>query len=160
MAEPSPFTTTHPGITIFPKGVTMSPWFEAAVAKYGWIWIGLTFGFAAKYALLIKRGVRIKLTLVLADILILPMVALIAYWLISRTGLSGEAAALVTAGATVCADRVVKLYTDRFLGQVDALLIDEAARRKAAIREEMQVELSADRTIGDIAAGRRPLGGE
>lgn len=160
LAERSPIAATHPIITIFPKGVTMSPWFEAAVAKYGWIWIGLTFGFAAKYALLIKRGVRIKPTLVLADILILPMVALIAYWLVSRTGLSGEGAALVASGATVGADRVVKLYTDRFVNQVDALLINEAARRKAAIREEMQVELSADRTISDIATGRRPLGGE
>ncbi|WP_252365081.1 hypothetical protein [Sphingobium yanoikuyae] len=130
------------------------------IAKYGWIWIGLTFGFAAKYALLIKRGVQIRPGLVLADFLLLPMVALIAYWLVSQAGLRGEGAALMTAAATVGADRVVKLYTDRFLRQVDAMIVDEAARRKAAIREEVQTELSANRTLEDIAAGKRPLSGE
>ena len=89
----------------------MTPWSEALIAKYAWIWVGLTFGFAAKYALLIKKGVKIKPGLVLADILILPMVALISYWMISRAGVDGEGAALITAGATVGADRVVKLYT-------------------------------------------------
>lgn len=143
------------------QGATaMSPWGEALVVKYGWIWVGLTFGFAAKYALLIKRGVRIKPALVLADILILPMVALIAYWLVSQAGVRGEGAALITAGATVGADRIVKLYTDRFVRGVSDLMIDEAVRRKSAIREEMQTELSAERTLSDIVAGKRPIGGE
>ena len=137
----------------------MTPWGEALIAKYGWIWVGLSFGFLAKYALLIKKGVRIKPALVLADILILPMVALISYWLISRAGVDGEGAALITAGATVGADRVVKLYTDRFVRQVSDGIVDEAVRRKAAIREEIQTELSAERTLQDIAAGKRPLGG-
>jgi phosphopantetheine adenylyltransferase len=96
----------------------------------------------------------------MADFLLLPMVALIAFWLVSRAGISGEGAALLTAGATVGADRIVKLYTDRFIRQVDALIIDEATRRKQAIREEIQTELSAERTMRDIAAGKRPLGGE
>lgn len=138
----------------------MSPWLEAAVAKYGWIWVGLTFGFAAKYALLIKRGVKIKPQLVLADLLILPMVALIAYWMANKAGVEGEAAALLTAGATVGADRIVKLYTDRFVRQVSDLIVEEATRRKQVIREEMQTELSAERTMLDMATGKRPLGGE
>ncbi|MEG8219014.1 hypothetical protein OSJ57_00040 [Sphingomonas sp. HH69] len=138
----------------------MWPWFEAAIDRYGWIWIGLTFGFAAKYALLIKKGVKIKPALIAADLLILPMVALISYWLISRAGVDGEGAALITAAATVGADRVVKLYTERFMRQVDALIADEAARRKAIIREEMQTELSAERFVQDIASGKRPMGGE
>jgi len=138
----------------------MTPWGEAAIAKYGWILIGLTFGLAAKYALLIKRGVKIKGALVLADVLLLPMVALIAYWLINQAGVHGEGAALVTAGATVGADRLVKLYTDRFIRGVDAIMADEAARRKAMIREEVQAELSAGRTLQDIALGKRPIGGE
>lgn len=138
----------------------MSPFGEALIAKYGWIWIGLSFGIAAKYALLIKRGVAIRPALVVADILLLPMVALIAYWLVSQAGVRGEGAALMTAAATVGADRVVKLYTDRFLRQVDALIVDEATRRKAVIRQEVQTELSANRTLEDIATGRRPLGGE
>ncbi len=138
----------------------MSPWTEAAIAKYGWIWIGLSFGLAAKYALLIKKGVKIRGYLILADILLLPMVALISYWAVKQAGVQNEGAALLTAAATVGADRLVKLYTDRFIRQVDALMLDEAARRKAAIREEVQTELSAERTLTDIATGRRPLGGE
>lgn len=137
----------------------MTPWGEALIAKYGWIWVGLSFGFLAKYALLIKKGVKIKPALVLADILILPMVALISYWMISRAGVDGEGAALITAGATVGADRVVKLYTDRFVRQVSNGIVNDVALAKAAIREEMQTELSAERTLQDIAEGKRPLGG-
>ncbi|EQA96866.1 hypothetical protein [Sphingobium baderi] len=137
----------------------MTPWPEAFIAKYFWIWIGLTFGLAAKYALLIKRGVKIKPVLVLADLLLLPMVALIAFWLVSQAGVHGEGAALMTAAATVGADRVVKLYTDRFLRQVDAALMESVVQHKAAIREEVQTEMSAERVVHDIATGKRPLDG-
>ncbi|WP_257540687.1 hypothetical protein [Sphingobium sp. CFD-1] len=137
----------------------MTPWTEALIAKYGWIWLGLTFGLAAKYALLIKRGVKIKPVLVLADLLLLPMVALIAFWLVSQAGVHGEGAALMTAAATVGADRVVKLYTDRFLRQVDAALMESVVQHKAAIREEVQTEMSAERVVHDIASGKRSLDG-
>ncbi len=92
---------------------------ESAVVKYGWIWIGLTFGLAAKYALLIKRGVRVRPLLILADLLLLPLVALIAYSIVRQFGAAGEASALLTALGTVGADRLVKLYTDRFFLQID-----------------------------------------
>ncbi|UZW54073.1 hypothetical protein NUH86_11055 [Sphingobium sp. JS3065] len=150
----------HDAIITHQGAKAMTPWFEAAIAKYGWIVLGLTFGLAAKYALLIKKGVKIKPVLVLADLLLLPMVALIAYWIVNQAGVRGEAAALLTAGATVGADRVVKLYTDRFLRQVDAVLMDSVVQRKAAIREEVQAELSANRTMQDIAKGKRAIGGE
>ena len=135
-------------------------WFEMVYTRYGWILVGLTFGLAAKYALLIKRGVKVKAWLVVADILLLPMVALIAFWLVKQAGVDGEGAALLTAGATVGADRIVKLYTDRFLRQADAIMMDTVVQRKAAIREEVQTELSAERLVADIAKGKRPLGGE
>jgi hypothetical protein len=138
----------------------MSPYIEAAIAKYGWIWVGLTFGLAAKYALLIKRGVKLKPALFVADLLILPMVALISYWMIRQAGVDGEGAALLTAAATVGADRVVKLYTDRFVRGVDAMIAEEATRRKQIVREELQVELSGERFLQDIAEGKRPIGGE
>lgn len=133
---------------------------EAAVAKYGWIAIGLTFGLAAKYALLIKRGVKIRGALIVADVLLLPMVALIAYWLVNQAGVHGEGAALMTAGATVGADRIVKLYTDRFFRGVDTMMAEVSAERIAMVRKEVQAELSANRTLDDIAKGKRPLGGE
>lgn len=97
----------------------MTPWFETMMAKYGWIWIGLTFGLAAKYALLIKHGVRVRPVMVFADMLLLPLVALIAYSLVQQFGASGEASALLTALGTVGADRLVKLYTDRFFAQIE-----------------------------------------
>lgn len=56
-----------------------------------------------------KRGIRIRAAVVVADILLLPMVALIAYQITHRLGATDEAAALLTAVATVGADRLVKL---------------------------------------------------
>ncbi|SHL96534.1 hypothetical protein SAMN05518668_104355 [Sphingobium sp. YR657] len=106
----------------------MAPGFEAMIAKYIWIWVGLTFGFAAKYALLIKQGVKVKARLIVADLLILPMVALIAYSLVRQAGIEAEGAALLTAFVTVCADRVIKLYTERFMRQVEAVTLRDVAR--------------------------------
>jgi hypothetical protein len=97
----------------------MMPWIETAIAKYSWIWIGLTFGLAAKYALLIKRGVRLRPSLIVADVLLLPMVALISYSIVRQFGADGEVAALLTALGTVGADRLIKLYTDRFLAAAE-----------------------------------------
>lgn len=136
----------------------MSPWFEAAIAKYGWIWIGLTFGFAAKYALLLKRGVRLRPRMILADVLLLPIVALIAYSIVTKAGVQAEAAALSTAFCTVCADRLIKLMAERFIGQVDEGLGAVIQQRKGELREELQMEISSGRVIKDIAGGKRPLG--
>lgn len=49
----------------FAGGRPMTPLFEGFLAKYGWILIGITFGFAAKYALLLKRGVPVRARLIL-----------------------------------------------------------------------------------------------
>lgn len=102
--------------------------FEALFTKYGWVWIGLSFGFLAKYALLIKRGIKVQVRLVIADLLLLPLVALISYSLCRQAGQDGEAAALITAFVTVCADRVIKLYTERFMRQVAAATLRDVAR--------------------------------
>ncbi len=138
----------------------MTPWVEATLAKYGWIAIGLSFGLAAKYALLIKRGVEIRGYLLAADLLLLPMVALIAFSLVNKAGVHGEAAALVAAAAAVGADRIVKLYTDRFERSVTDIITMESERRKQAVRQEVQMELSSERLVKDIATGKRPMGGE
>lgn len=81
--------------------------------------MGLTFGLAAKYALLIKRGVKVRPILIFADLLLLPMVALITYSLAHQFGATGEAAALLTALGTVGADRLVQFYMDRFFAQIE-----------------------------------------
>lgn len=134
----------------------MSPWFEAALAKYGWIWIGLTFGLAAKYALLIKRGVKLRMQIVAADLLLLPLVALISYSIISRLGADGEMAALMTALSTVGADRVVKLYTDRWMGRIESEVRAISQEARGEVRQEIQAELSGQQLRADIREGRTP----
>lgn len=134
----------------------MIGWFEVAASKYGWIWIGLSFGFLAKYALLIKRGVRVQARLVFADILLLPMVALIAYWLAQRAGIDGEASALFAAFCTVGADRLVKLLTDRFLQRVDAEAEAVARQMLGRARETVQAARSGEEVIKATIEGRAP----
>lgn len=134
----------------------MTPWLETALAKYGWIWIGLTFGLAAKYALLIKRGVKIRASLLLADLLLLPLVALIAYSVVSKAGAAEEAAALITALATVGADRIVKFYTDRFVRQVEEVALQRVQQLKGEVRQEHALDISGARVKRDAAEGRLP----
>ena len=137
----------------------MSPWLEAAFAKYGWIWIGLSFGFLAKYALLIKQGVRVKARLIIADLLLLPMVALIAYTAASRAGLEGEFAAMVSAFSTVGMDRLVKLLTERFWMKVEAVTLREVARDVVEARGEFR-QVDQMRRSAETAAGSRANDGD
>lgn len=136
----------------------VSGW-EALFAKYIWIWVGLTCGFAAKYALLLKRGVKVKPRLIAADLLLLPMVALIAYWIITRAGVAGEAAALLTAFCTVGADRLIKLLTERFFLQMQVATLRGAAgdivEATGELRQAVQTADSA-RAIIDRQQGREP----
>lgn len=134
----------------------MTPVLETVLAKYGWILIGITFGFAAKYALLLKRGVQVKARLVFADLLLLPMVALIAYWLATRAGVEAEAAALFSAFSTVGADRLVKLLTDRFLARVDSEAAAIANNIIGTARNTAQAELSALAVVEAAHEGRAP----
>lgn len=137
-------------------GRPVTPVWETMLAKYGWIWIGISFGFFAKYALLIKRGVRVEWRLVLADLLLLPMVALIAYWLAAESGVQAEVRALWAAFCTVSADRLVKLLTDRFLARVDSEAASVAAGMMGRARQVAANELAAARVIDDTIEGRAP----
>ncbi len=127
--------------------------FEALFVKYGWVWIGLSFGFLAKYALLIKRGIKVQARLVMADLLLLPLVALIAYSLVRQAGVDGEASALITAFCTVGADRLVKLLTERFLRQAEAATLRDVAAdvidSRGDLRNAVQTTLSAKRLEQD-----------
>lgn len=137
------------------EGGRMFSGFEAAFAKYAWIWVGLTCGFAAKYALLLKRGVKVKPRLVAADILLLPMVALIAYWIITRAGFAGEGAALATAFCTVGADRLIKLLTERFFLQVQAATLRDVRAEVIEERGELRQTLSTADAARSLAAQGR-----
>jgi hypothetical protein len=63
----------------------------------------------------------VRAWLVFADLLLLPIIALIAYWICERAGLVGESAALVTALSTVSADRLLRLLTERLLQRAEAV---------------------------------------
>lgn len=104
----------------------VSPWFEAALAKYGWVVVWAIFGFAAKYGLLIKKGKPVTARMVVADTLTLGVVVLIALNIIEKLGVRGEAGALVTALIAVGADRGIRMLADRFWRQVGATLTDPA----------------------------------
>ncbi|HEX7873049.1 MAG TPA: hypothetical protein VF475_09070 [Sphingobium sp.] len=144
-------TAIHIGRAAVIRGkVDVSPWLEASIAKYEWIWIGLTFGFAAKYALLIKKGIKVRVSLVLADILLLPMVALIAYTLVTQAGVTGEAAALLTAICTVLADRIIKLYTERFMQKVQAITLQDVTQEMIASRGDLRNTVQTVRSAHDI----------
>lgn len=128
----------------------MQPWIEAAFVKYGWIWIGLSFGFLAKYALLIKRGVPVQARLIFADILLLPAVALIAYWGVTKVGLVGETAALAACFCTVGADRLMKLMTERFFARVEALTLRDVAKDVVESRGELRNAVQTVRSARDL----------
>lgn len=129
------------------EAATVSPWIEAAVVKYGWIWVGVSFGFAAKYGLLMKKGRPITIRMVVADALLIGMVALIAFNIITRLGLEGEASALVTSLVAVGADRSIRLMTDRFWRQVDAALPD-VVQARGQVRQADQIERSRAQLLG------------
>lgn len=136
------------------REVPMVSGFEALFAKYGWVWIGLSFGFLAKYALLLKKGVKVKARLVFADLLLLPLVALIAFSLVTQAGVKNEAAALLTAFCTVGADRLIRLLTERFLAKVEAVTMRDVAadvvESRGDLRNAVQTQLSAQRIGKDI----------
>jgi hypothetical protein len=130
--------------------------FEAWFAKWGWVVVGLTCGFAAKYALRIKRGLQVKPWQVFADVLLLPMVGLIAYTFVSQIGVEEEVRALIGGLCMVGADRLVGILTDRFIGRVDGEVKALADDLMGAARQTVQAELSGEEIIRDNLTGNAP----
>ena len=134
----------------------MSPWLEAAVAKYGSVAFGLAVGTGAKYGLALAEGRRLTLRLLAVDVLLIGMVALLASNVVERLGAEGRSAAMVAALFAVSSDRVLRAVRTRFMRQVDAELQSDLARMKGEIRDEVQAELSARSVIDDQISGRAP----
>jgi len=135
----------------------MTPWGEALVAKYGAVLMGWLIGTAAKYGLMLGEGRRITLKVLLIDLLLMGMVVLLARWVIARLGLNPSDAATCAALIGLASDRIIRMVRVWFLKRVDAELRDHV---KGEVRQAAQIELSAERTIQDIATGKRPMGGE
>lgn len=135
----------------------MTPWGEALIAKYGAIVMGWAIGTAAKYGLMLGEGRKISLKTLVIDLLLMGMVVLLARWVIARLGLNPSDAATCAALIGLSSDRLIRMVRVWFLKRVDAELRDHV---KGEIRQTAQMEISTERTLTDIATGKRPLGGE
>lgn len=135
----------------------MTPWGEALIAKYGTIFAGWAIGTAAKYGLTLGEGRKITPRMVLIDLLLMGLVVLLARWIIERMGLNAGDAATLAAMIGLCSDRIIRLARQCFLRQSANFLEQHV---KGEIRQAAQLELSAERNLNDIVAGKRPLGGE
>lgn len=131
-------------------------WLDWLIEKYGWIWVGIAVGVAGKYALLLKKNVKLRTRLMLADLLLLPMVGLIAFVLVKRIGAEAEAAAMIASLCAVLADRLVKVLTERFLQRVDAEAEALAQDMLGRARNVVATEFAGVRVVGDTIEGRAP----
>lgn len=135
----------------------VSPFLEAATAKYGTIIAGWAIGTAAKYGLTLGEGRKITPRMILIDLLLMGLVVLLARWIIERLGLNAGDAATIAALIGLSSERIIRLVRQWFLKRADDYLEQHV---KGEIRQVAQMELSAERTLRDIAEGKRPLGGE
>ena len=130
---------------------------EALVAKYGTIIAGWVIGTAAKYGLTLSEGRKVTWKMVLIDLLLMGLVVLLSRWVIERLGLNAGDAATIAALIGLSSERIIRLVRQWFLKRADQYLEEHV---KGEIRQAAQIELSAERTIKDIAEGKRPMGGE
>lgn len=142
-------------LSITKEGAPMFSGFEAWFVKWGWVVIGLSCGFAAKYALRIKRGLRVKPWQVFADILLLPMVGLIAYAIGSRLGVDGEVRALISGLCMVGADRLVGILTDWFLLKVQAATLRDVRQEVIDENGELRQTIAKGDAARSLAAQQR-----
>ena len=130
---------------------------EALVAKYVTIVAGWLIGTAAKYGLTLSEGRKVTWKMVLIDLLLMGLVVLLSRWVIERLGLNAGDAATIAALIGLSSERIIRLVRQWFLKRADIYLEQHV---KGEIRQAAQLELSAERTLDDIAKGKRPLGGE
>ena len=135
----------------------MSPWVEVALAKYGAIVAGWLIGTAAKYGLTLGEGRKVTPKMVIIDLLLMGFVVLLARWIIERLGLNPGDAATIAALIGLSSERIIRLVRQWFLKNARDYLEEYV---KGEIRQAAQMEISAERTLDDIAKGKRPIGGE
>ena len=137
-------------------GRPMSPWFEAFVAKYGGITLGIGIGTAAKWALTLAEGRSLTWRMITIDFLLAPMVALMTVYASGRLGMDPQTGAMLGALFAVTSDRVVRLIRVRFLQKVDQEFEAYHQRFRGKIAEEIQLETSSLEIIKDTIEGRAP----
>lgn len=97
----------------------MSPWIEGVIAKYGAVVLGVGAGTAAKYKLSISDGRNLTWGEVASDLLLVPMVILIAAYVGAKLGAEPHLQAVLAAFLAVSSDRLIRLLRERFIQKVD-----------------------------------------
>lgn len=131
----------------------MSPWIEGMIAKYGAVVLGVGAGTAAKYKLSISDGRNLTWGEVASDLLLVPMVILIAAYVGAKLGAEPHLQAVLAAFLAVSSDRLIRLLRERFIQKVDQ---QTRVSELGEVRQQTQAGLSEVRAeIDQIKRGEK-----
>lgn len=102
-------------------GRSMSPVSEglaAILAKYGAVLLGVGAGTAAKYKLTLSDGRKLTWGEVASDMLLVPMVVLVAAYVGAKLGAEPHLQAVLAAFFAVSSDRLIRILRERFIQRV------------------------------------------
>lgn len=140
----------------YEEDMGMSPWFDTFWARYGSILVGIGIGTAAKWALVMAEGRNLTWRTLAIDMLLAPMVALLAVYGSVKFGMDPHTSAMLGALMSIASDRVVRLVRIRFLQKVDQEFEAYAQHARGVIRQEVQTEMSGKELISDVISGTAP----
>lgn len=90
----------------------------AILAKYGAVLLGVGAGTAAKYKLTMSDGKRLTWGEVASDMLLVPMVVLVAAYVGAKLGAEAHLQAVMAAFLAVSSDRLIRILRERFIQRV------------------------------------------
>jgi len=120
----------------------VSPWIEGLVVKYGAVLLGVSIGTAAKYGLTMGEGRKVTTGELVSDLLLVPLVCLVAAFIGIKFGADPMTMAMISAFCAVSSDRLIRLMRERFMERV-ATEIDVIQQHKGEMRQSSQIEQSA-----------------
>jgi len=123
-------------------GVLYSSLTGCLVAKYGAVLLGVSIGTAAKYGLSMGEGRKVTTGELISDLLLVPLICLIAAFIGIRLGADPMTMAVISAFCAVSSDRLIRMMRERFIQRV-ATEIDVIQQHKGELRQSSQIELSA-----------------
>lgn len=133
------------------KGAQVTPIWETLSVKYGAVGLGLLAGILAKYGLTLSKGRLITWRMMLADALLMGVVALASVAAVDKLGLTGANASLLSALLAMTSDRVIRVMRERFLQRVEAQIYRDVAAdvidSRGEVRQAAQMRMSADRVL-------------
>ena len=90
----------------------------AIFAKYGAVLLGVGAGTAAKYKLTLSDGKSLTWGEVASDMLLVPMVVLVAAYAGAKVGAEPHLQAVLAAFLAVSSDRLIRILRERFIQRV------------------------------------------